>query len=124
MKKINIFYWICTGILLLILGIGSIFDLMGNAHAIQAITALGYPAYLLPFLGVARLLGLVVILMPQFSRLKEWAYAGLAYDTVGAMYSQLAVGSPLTHLLFPLVCIVCVFVSYFLGHVRLKQTIT
>jgi DoxX-like family len=31
---------------------------------------LGYPAYLLPFIGIAKLLGVVAILVPGFRRMK------------------------------------------------------
>ena len=48
---------------------------------------MGYPAYLIPFLGWAKLLGVVAILVPGFPRIKEWAYAGLFFDLLGATYS-------------------------------------
>ena len=46
---------------------------------------------MLPFLGVAKLLGVIAILIPGFPRIKEWAYAGLFFDLVGAVYSGLSV---------------------------------
>jgi uncharacterized membrane protein YphA (DoxX/SURF4 family) len=52
------------------------------------------PAYLLPFLGIAKVLGVIAILIPGFPRLKEWAYAGLTFDLAGAMYSGISVGDP------------------------------
>ncbi|KIG13508.1 hypothetical protein DB30_08020 [Enhygromyxa salina] len=50
---------------------------------------LGYPLYLMPLLGVAKLLGAMAIVAPAYPRLKEWAYAGIVFDLVGAMYSQI-----------------------------------
>lgn len=88
MKKLNVFYWICTGILFPAIGIGSVLDIMSSPDSVQVFTSLGYPAYLGPFLGVAHLLGLAAILIPKFPRLKEWAYAGLAFDIIGAIYSK------------------------------------
>lgn len=51
---------------------------------------LGFPQYMLPFLGIAKLLGVIAILIPGFNRIKEWAYAGLFFDLVGATYSGIA----------------------------------
>jgi hypothetical protein len=91
MKKAKIAYWICTVLMTAALGVGSVFDALSAPEAIAHITKLGYPAYLVPFLGVAKLAALLVILVPGFGRLKEWAYAGLVIDLVGAMYSHFAV---------------------------------
>ena len=98
MKKINIFYWICTGNLIPGLGIGSIYGIILHPGSTEQFVRLGYPVYLAPFLGVARILALIVIVIPKYPRLKEWAYAGLAFDIIGAIYSQIATGQSLTSL--------------------------
>ena len=54
---------------------------------------LGYPVYLLSILGVAKLLGIVVLLIPRHPLLKEWAYAGFTILLTGAIWSHLAVGN-------------------------------
>jgi hypothetical protein len=92
MKKVKITYWICTGLITALLGVGALFDAISAPEAVAHITRLGYPAYLVPFLGVAKMAALLVILVPGFRRLKEWAYAGLVIDLVGAFYSHVAVG--------------------------------
>jgi hypothetical protein len=118
-KKINIFYWICTGILIPALGIGSAFGVVSDPGSVQIVTSLGYPAYLVPFLSLARLLGLAVIVIPKLRRLKEWAYAGLAFDIIGAMYSQMAIGNPVKYLVFLFMALLFLFGSYLLYHRRL-----
>lgn len=92
MKKTKIIYWVVTGILAATLGIGSVYDAISAQEAVDHVTRIGYPAYIVPFLGVAKLLGIVAILVPGFPRLKEWAYAGLFYDLFGAFYSHIAFG--------------------------------
>ncbi|MFQ3576444.1 MAG: DoxX family protein [Cytophagales bacterium] len=119
MKRIDIFFWIFTGLLIPSLGYGSIMELTGNPHSIEIITSLGYPAYLSPFLGVARILALIAIFTPKFPRLKEWAYAGLVFDVIGATYSQVAVGNPLAYTMFPLIILGLIFGSYYFHHKRL-----
>jgi hypothetical protein len=59
-------------------------------EAATFMTHLGYPHYFIPFIGVAELLDVIAILVPGSPRLKEWAYAGLAFDLIGATYSQLS----------------------------------
>ncbi|HEY1870859.1 MAG TPA: DoxX family protein [Chitinophagaceae bacterium] len=118
MKRTNTTYWILTGLLIPTLAIGSVYELTGNPKSVEIVTALGYPAYLSPFLGAARILALIAIFIPGFLRLKEWAYAGLVFDVIGAIYSQIAVGSPVTNMIFPALLLVIVFGSYYLHHKR------
>jgi len=91
MKKLNILYWTSTGLFALFMGMTGIQNLLVTQGSIDLITTdLHYPLYIIPFLGVAKLLGAVGILAPVPPRLKEWAYAGLFFDLIGAMYSGIA----------------------------------
>ena len=76
--------------------LASIPDVLRSPEAVAVFQHLGFPAYLLPFLGTAKILGVAAILIPGFQRLKEWAYAGLTFDLVGALYSHLSVRDPIT----------------------------
>jgi uncharacterized membrane protein YphA (DoxX/SURF4 family) len=120
MKRITILYWVFTGLFAAIMIMSALPDITSNPQAIAFFDHLGYPAYLLPFLGIAKLLGVLVILIPGFSKLKEWAYAGLVFDVTGAIYSGIAVGDPLPGLLFAFAALVLAFVSYGLYHKRIK----
>lgn len=119
MKKINIFYWICTGMLIPAVGLGSIFGIVPSEENLKVFLSLDYPAYIVPFLSVAKLLGLIFIFIPKYPRLKEWAYAGIAFDIIGAAYSIIASGNPVTHVIFPVLALAFLFGSYFLYHKRL-----
>jgi hypothetical protein len=76
--------------------VSAIPDVMGIPGAVVVFRHLGYPTYLLPFLGTAKTLGVVAVLVPRFRRLKEWAFAGLLFDVTGALYSHLSVGDPVS----------------------------
>jgi hypothetical protein len=52
---------------------------------------LGYPQYFIPFTGWTKLIGAIVLLIPGYGRIKEWAYAGLCFDLIAAVYSGIAV---------------------------------
>jgi len=116
MKKITITYWVITGIFAAFMLFSAIPDILLSAEAVTIITGLGYPKYLIPFLGVAKLLGALAILIPGFKRIKEWAYAGLFFDLIGATYSGIAMAGfqlPMTFMILP---IGFLFLSYFLWH--------
>lgn len=80
---------------------------------------LGYPLYMLPFIGVAKLLGIIALLVPGFPRIKEWAYAGMFFDLTGAVYSGLITGGFHPQMLFMLVPFVLGGLSYVYHHKRL-----
>jgi DoxX-like family len=63
-------------------------DIFMMPDAVKFIEALGYPNYFIPFIGVAKLLGSAALLIPGFPRIREWAYAGLFFDLIGAVYSN------------------------------------
>lgn len=46
---------------------------------------LGYPAYFGVLLGIWKVLGAIVLVLPRFALLKEWAYAGMFIDFTAAV---------------------------------------
>ncbi|PYI51761.1 DoxX family protein [Paenibacillus flagellatus] len=121
MKKTNVSYWCFTGLLSILMGVGSIPDILAVPDAVALFERLGYPVYLLPFLGIAKLLGIAAILVPGFARVKEWAYAGLTFDLLGAMYSSIASGDPVLGSLPFLVGFALIAGSYTLSHKRRRD---
>ena len=93
MKKRNlIIYWSATGLLALgMLGSG-ISQLLRAKQMVDILMHLGYPIYMMTILGVWKILGVIVILIPGFKLVKEWAYAGLFFVMTGALISHLIMG--------------------------------
>lgn len=85
-------FWILTGLVVVSQGISGVLDLVGFEQVATQLQALGYPKYLMLILGVAKLAGVIVLAIPGFLRLKEWAYAGFAIDFLGAFFSHLLAG--------------------------------
>jgi hypothetical protein len=112
MKKSTSVYWILTGLAGAFMGMASIPDVLRVPQAMVIFTHLGYPQYLLPFLGIAKGLGVAAVVLPGVRRLKEWAYAGLIFDLVGAFYSHLSVGDPGSALVPPIIGLLLVAGSY------------
>jgi hypothetical protein len=94
-KSTNIIFWISTGLFALSMGFSGVQGVLVSEGSVSLITdQLGYPVYVIAFLGVAKILGAVAILIPGYPRIKEWAYAGLFFDLIGATYSSVAVNGP------------------------------
>ena len=83
-------YWLATALLAGELSLGGVWDVMRVPSVRGVIDRLGYPAYFLVILGTWKLLGALALLIPRFPRLKEWAYAGVAFNLTGAIASNLA----------------------------------
>ena len=91
---------------------GGLVDLSRGQQIIATFAHLGYPPYLATLLGVWKVLGAVAILAPRFPRLKEWAYAGIAFDLSGALVSHLAAGDGLGNLMPPVVLLALAAASW------------
>jgi uncharacterized membrane protein YphA (DoxX/SURF4 family) len=85
-------YWIFTVLCALPMLASGIGFSISVPFAIQGMAHLGYPLYIIRFLGVAKILGAVAILTGLSRRLKEWAYAGFVFDLIGAAYSHFQSG--------------------------------
>jgi hypothetical protein len=82
--------------LLVLLVAGAAFsELLGAEPVVRSLQTLGYPMYLMPVLGVTKLLAVVALLAPVPRWVREWAYAGLAFDFALATVSFLFVGQAL-----------------------------
>ncbi len=85
-------YWLATAIVAGELGLGGIWDIARLPFVTQLVTHLGYPSYFLVLLGIWKVLGALVLLIPGRPLLKEWAYAGAFFTYTGAIASHLTTG--------------------------------
>src|ERR1051325_3120964 len=83
-----ILYWVFTGLFSAFMLFSAFTELAQIDQAKELLRHLGYPLYLNEILGVAKVLGLIAILQPRFTTVKEWAYAGFTIDIVGASVSN------------------------------------
>ena len=121
MKKTKIIYWVFTIIFAILMLVSSIPDVLQVPDAVAFMTQLGYPRYFTPFIGVAKILGVIALLIPGFPRIKEWAYAGLAFDLIGAIYSGIASGGASPQMLFMLAWVIPYVGSYVYWHKLLRE---
>jgi uncharacterized membrane protein YphA (DoxX/SURF4 family) len=73
---------------------------------------LGYPGYFLSVFGFWKILGAIAIVIPNFKRLKEWAYAGMIFDLTGATFSRISSHDEVIKAIIPLVISCVVLISW------------
>jgi uncharacterized membrane protein YphA (DoxX/SURF4 family) len=112
MSKPLIGYWLATGLFCLAMTAGGSMNLMRAEMQQEAMTALGYPDYLMTILGVAKILGVIALLIPGVPLLKEWAYAGFTFDLLGAGASHAFVGDAVGETMMPVVILAIAAASY------------
>ena len=113
MKSISIIYWVTTVLFAGFMIFSAIPDIILQNETKQFMIHLGYPEYFIPFIGWAKLLGSIAILIPGFVKIKEWAYAGLTFDLLGAVYSNIMTDGFQIGLLVLVPVFVVAIVSYF-----------
>jgi hypothetical protein len=120
MKKTKTLYWIFTGLFGGFMFLTALPDVLVVKDAVTMLTHLGYPIYFIPFIGVMKVLGVIAILIPGYPRIKEWAYAGLFFDLIGATYSAIATDGFMPQMLFMAVPMILGALSYIYYHKTLQ----
>ena len=116
MTALKVLFYLATLPIVLLVGFyGGAIDILLEPEVMIVNESLGYPLYFFPMLGVFKVLGAIILLLPNdFNRIKEWAYAGFTFDFIAASYSHFAVGDPVEKIAAPLVLLVVLAISYFL----------
>jgi len=112
MKATKIIFWITTVLIFLFEGVmPALFSQTEMAK--EGIRHLGYPDYFGVMLVIFKVLGALVLIIPNLPRnVKEWAYAGFAIDFIAASVSHWAVDGLNGEAIFPLIVLAILIVSY------------
>jgi len=98
-KRNKIIYWVATiwlALGMISTGIVQILKAREGQGGADMIIHLGYPVYFLTIIGIWKILGVIALLIPKNSLLKEWAYAGFFFLMTGALFSHMLSGDPVT----------------------------
>ena len=116
MKKEKIIFWTATIIIALFEGVMPALTSQTEL-AKEGIRHLGYPEYFGNALVVFKVLGVLALVIPQIpKRVKEWAYAGFAFDFIFASISHGAVDGMNIQTIFPMFVLGILAVSYIYYH--------
>ena len=85
-------YWLTTLLIASEMALGGYWDLARIQLVRTIMLHIGYPLYTLSILGCWKIPGAIAIVIPRFTRLKEWAYAGIFFNYSGAAASHLLAG--------------------------------
>jgi hypothetical protein len=108
-RKIS--YWGSTVVVGLAL-LGSLSYLTGSEEVVAGFAKAGYPQHLRIVLGIVKPLAAIVLLVPGFALLKEWAYAGATFAWGMAFISARVSGEGPQVWSLPLVLLVLLAASY------------
>ena len=114
MNKKPIGYWILTALFCLAMTASGSMHLLQPDELRETMAALGYPAYMMTILGIAKLSGVVALLLPRTPLLKEWAYAGFTILLLGAAASHASSGDPFATTIMPVIMLAMACGSYLL----------
>ena len=121
MKKQKILFWTATIIIALFEGLMPALTSQTEL-AKEGIRHLGYPQYFGNALVIFKVLGVLALIIPAIpKRIKEWAYAGFAFDFIFATISHGAVDGMNGQTFFPLVVLAILIVSYRYYHILTDQ---
>lgn len=112
-KTQKIIYWVATVFLSFGMLAGGVQQLLQIGGYVDIITGLGYPLYLLPILGAWKILGVIAILVPKYTLVKEWAYAGFFFAMSGAAISHLVAGQFFAEAVPSLVLLAVIVISWY-----------
>ena len=122
MKATKVIYWISTGAVIFVMLFTAVQTFSHIEHMTDFARQIQFPAYMFVMLSVAKVLGIIALLIPGYPQIKEWVYAGFTFDLVGAIV--LFAGSSLA---FPVglwtpmvVALVMLAISYITYHKILK----
>lgn len=116
MKATRIIYWITTAIIALMMTY-SAYAYLTQTQMDQAFQHIGYPAYFRVELAIAKLIGVLLLLLPQVGkRLKEWTYAGFTFTFISAGIAHASAGDPMPVPVIPFVFLAILATSYFTYH--------
>ncbi|SNY05452.1 DoxX family protein [Paractinoplanes atraurantiacus] len=105
-------YWPVTAIVGGECAVGGALDLLRAPPFYPVMLELGYPGYLASIMGTAKVIAAVVLVAPRLPRLKEWAYAGVAINMIGAAASHAAMRQAVTTLVAPATFTVLMLLSW------------
>ncbi|NYJ28085.1 DoxX family protein [Allomuricauda sp. ARW1Y1] len=112
MQRDNIIYWATTLIIFGVMMLGGVMDIVQPEGFAENVASLGYPLYFFTILGVFKIIGSILLVVPKVSmKLKELAYAGFFFDLVYAALSHGAIGE-YAKILPPVAFLVILAVSY------------
>lgn len=102
MNKLKITHWITTVLFSAMMFFSATMYFISPEMA-QTFEHLGFPDYFRVELGIAKIIGVLLLLAPFSGRLKEWVYAGFTINMISGSIAHVAQGDPTSAVVTPLI---------------------
>lgn len=126
MKRSKIYFWASTAFIFLFEAIMPLSAAIFVPEQYNVGTkALGYPDYFAISLIACKVLGATALIIPKLNvKIKEWAYAGLAFNLLFATISHVVVDGNIGYILLPILVGAVLTVSYISNEkIKLKSNV-
>lgn len=111
-KTIKITYWALLILLCLFMAADGFGGITMQKAGVDVLNHLGYPTYLMPLFGILKILGIIALLQPKFTGIKEWVFAGLAFTFIGAAHARFSVADPVGEAIVPVIFLAYLAIVY------------
>lgn len=107
-KKKKTLYWFAKGFISFFILFSAYYSF---SHA-EDLRLLGFPDYFRIELVIAKIIGGIVLLIPQVSpRIKEWVYAGFGISMMSALIAHISSNDPVSKILFVAIDFILIAIS-------------
>jgi uncharacterized membrane protein YphA (DoxX/SURF4 family) len=93
LKNKKTIFWTITVLISAFFILSGYMEVTKNPATYPKTIRMGYPPYFITLLGVAKLIGSAVFLVPMFRRLREWVFAAFTIDVIFAFVSGYTIQS-------------------------------
>ena len=93
LKNKQVVFWTITILISAFFILSGYMEITKNPATYPKTLRMGYPPYFITLLGVAKLIGSAVFLVPMFRRLREWVFAAFTIDVIFAFASGYSIQS-------------------------------
>ena len=111
MKSNKIIYWATTGLVAAAMLMNA-YLYFTDPKMSAAFKHLGFPAFFRVELAIAKIIGVIVLLVPAFSgKIKQWVYAGFGITFISAAIAHYLANDPVTNIAMPLIFLAILIIS-------------
>jgi len=121
MKRNKIIYWVSTGLFCAFLLLTSI-SYLTDPNFVNIFKHLGFPQYFRVELAIAKVFGVLILLIPQIpSRFKEWAYVAFGITLISGLVAHVNSGDTIGYILNVIFWFILLVISYLFWHKRINK---
>ena len=124
-KKNAYLYWTLLILLAIFFAMSGFMEITKNPSTYPKTLLMGYPPYFILTLGIAEIVGVIALLIPNLKRVKEWVFAGFTFDVIFAFVSARHIDSNVDCIKSTVVfCIIMLTYFLFLKKDSFKSKVT